>query len=336
MAMEYQSLGRTGVQVSPLCLGGMLFGEQTDETEALAIIDRALDAGLNFLDTANIYNRGRSEEIIGRALRLNGRRARVVLATKVHGTMDAHDPNAGGTSRRHIVEQCEASLRRLQTDVIDLYQLHRPTSTIPIDETLRALDDLVRSGKVRYLGTSTFGAWQLMEALWVSRELGLNRVVCEQPPYHLLDRRIERELVPMAQTYSFALIPWSPLAGGFLSGKYRRGEGPPPGSRLGQHAEGRDPHFTDAAFRVLEVVQALAHERGATPGQVALAWVAQQPGVTSPIIGPRTLAQLEDCLGAVDVRLTAEDRERLDAVASPGQVIVPYYEADFGPHRFRW
>jgi aryl-alcohol dehydrogenase-like predicted oxidoreductase len=336
MVMEYQSLGRTGVQVSPLCLGGMLFGEQTDEAEALAIIDRALDAGLNFLDTANIYNRGRSEEIIGRALRLNGRRARVVLATKVHGTMDAHDPNAGGTSRRHIVEQCEASLRRLQTDVIDLYQLHRPMSTIPIDETLRALDDLVRSGKVRYLGTSTFGAWQLMESLWVSRELGLNRVVCEQPPYHLLDRRIERELVPMAQTYGLALIPWSPLAGGFLSGKYRRGEGPPPGSRLGQHTEGQDPHFTDAAFKVLEVVQALAHERGATPGQVALAWVAQQPGVTSPIIGPRTLAQLEDCLGAVDVRLTAEDRERLDAVASPGQVIVPYYEADFGPHRFRW
>jgi aryl-alcohol dehydrogenase-like predicted oxidoreductase len=336
MAMEYQSLGRTGVQVSPLCLGGMLFGEQTDEAEAFAIIDRALDAGLNFLDTANIYNRGRSEEIIGRALRLNGRRARVVLATKVHGTMDEHDPNAWGTSRRHVVEQCEASLRRLQTDVIDLFQLHRPMSTIPIDETLRALDDLVRSGKVRYLGTSTFAAWQLMEALWVSKELGLNRVVCEQPPYHLLDRRIERELVPMAQTYGLALIPWSPLAGGFLSGKYRRGEGPPPGSRLGQQAEGTDPHFTDAAFRVLDVVQALAHEHGATSSQVALAWVAQQPGVTSPIIGPRTLAQLEDCLRAVHVRLTAEDRKRLDAVASPGQVIVPYYEADFGPHRFRW
>jgi aryl-alcohol dehydrogenase-like predicted oxidoreductase len=334
--MEYRNLGRTGVQVSPLCLGGMLFGEQTDEAEALAIIDRALDAGLNFLDTANIYNRGRSEEIIGRALRHNGRRARVVLATKVHGTMDADDPNAWGTSRRHIIEQCEASLRRLQTDVIDLYQLHRPMSTIPIDETLRALDDLVHSGKVRYLGTSTFAAWQLMEALWVSKELGLNRVVCEQPPYHLLDRRIERELVPMAQTYGLALIPWSPLAGGFLSGKYRRGMGPPLGSRLGQHAEGKDPHFIDPAFTVLDVVQALAHEQEATPSQVALAWVAQQPGVTSPIIGPRTLAQLEDCLGAVDVRLTADDQARLDAVALPGQVVVPYYEADFGPHRFRW
>jgi aryl-alcohol dehydrogenase-like predicted oxidoreductase len=275
--MEYRSLGRTGVQVSPLCLGGMLFGGPTDEAEALKIIDRALDVGLNFLDTANIYNRGCSEAIIGRALQRNGQRARVVLATKVHGTMDEHDPNAWGNSRRHILAQCEASLRRLQTDAIDLYQLHRPMSTIPIDETLRALDDLVRSGKVRYLGTSTFAAWQLMEALWVSKELGLHRFVCEQPPYHLLDRRIERELIPMAQTYGLALLPWSPLAGGFLSGKYRRGERPPPGSRLGQHPEGADPHFTDAAFQVLEVVTALAAEKGCTPSQLALAWVAQQP-----------------------------------------------------------
>jgi aryl-alcohol dehydrogenase-like predicted oxidoreductase len=225
--MDYRSLGRTGVQVSALCLAGMLFGEQTDEAEALTLIDRALDAGLNFVDTANIYSRGRSEEIIGRAFRRDGRRARVVLATKVHGRMDEHDPNAWGNSRRHILEQCEASLQRLQTEVIDLYQLHRPLSTIPMDETLRALDDLVRSGKVRYLGTSTFAAWQLVEALWVSKELGLHRVVCEQPPSHLLDRRIERELVPMAQTYGLALLPWSPLAEGFLSGKYRRGVPPP-------------------------------------------------------------------------------------------------------------
>jgi aryl-alcohol dehydrogenase-like predicted oxidoreductase len=334
--MDYRSLGRTGVQVSALCLGGMLFGEQTDEAEALTLMDRALDAGLNFVDTANIYSRGRSEEIIGRALRRDGRRARVVLATKVHGRMDEHDPNAWGNSRRHILEQCEASLRRLQTEYIDLYQLHRPLSTIPIDETLRALDDLVRSGKVRYLGTSTFAAWQLVEALWVSKELGLHRVVCEQPPYHLLDRRIERELVPMAQTYGLALLPWSPLAGGFLSGRYRRGEPPPRGSRLGQNPEETDPHFTDAAFQVLGVVDALARERGATPGQVAVAWVAQQPGVTSAIIGPRTRAHLEDCLGAMDVQLTAEDRARLDAVTPPGRAIVPYYEADFGPHRFRW
>jgi aryl-alcohol dehydrogenase-like predicted oxidoreductase len=334
--MEYRSLGRTGVQVSALCLGGMLFGEQTDEAEALTIMDRAVDAGLNFVDTANIYTRGRSEEIIGRALRRDGRRARVVLATKVHGRMDEHDPNAWGNSRRHILEQCEASLRRLHTDVIDLYQLHRPMSTIPIDETLRALDDLVRSGKVRYLGTSTFAAWQLVEALWVSKELGLHRIVCEQPPYHLLDRRIERELVPMAQTYGLALIPWSPLAGGFLSGKYRRGEPPPRGSRLGQNSQGTDPHFTDATFRVLEVVTALAHEKGTTLSQLALAWVAQQPGITSAIIGPRTLTQFEDCLGAMDVQLTAEDQARLDAAAPPGRALVSYYEADFGPHHFRW
>jgi aryl-alcohol dehydrogenase-like predicted oxidoreductase len=314
----------------------MLFGGQTAEAEALTIIDRALDAGLNFVDTANIYSRGRSEEIIGRALRRNGRRARVVLATKVHGRMDDQDPNAWGNSRRHILEQCEASLRRLQTESIDRYQLHRPLSTIPIDETLRALDDLVRCGKVRDLGTSTFAAWQLVEALWVSKELGLHRVVCEQPPYHLLDRRIERELVPMAQTYGLAVLPWSPLAGGFLSGKYRRGEPPPLGSRLGQNPEGTDPHFTDATFQVLEVVSALAHEQGATPSQLALTWVAQQPGVTSAIIGPRTLTHLEDCLGAMDVRLTAEDRARLDAVAPPGRAMVPYSEADFSPHRFRW
>jgi aryl-alcohol dehydrogenase-like predicted oxidoreductase len=319
--MEYRSLGRTGVQVSTLCVGCMLFGGQTDEADALRIIDRALEAGLNFVDTANIYSRGRSEEIIGRALWRDGRRARVVLATKVHGRMDEHDPNAWGNSRRHILEQCEASLRRLQTEYIDLYQLHRPLSTIPIDETLRALDDLVHSGKVRYLGTSTFAAWQLVEALWVSKELGLHRVVCEQPPYHLLDRRIERELVP--------------LAGGFLSGKYRRDEPPPRGSRLGQNPVGADPHFTDAALRVLEVVTALAHEQGATPSQLALAWVAQQPGITSAIIGPRTRAHLEDCLGAMDVQLTAEDRARLDAVALPGRALVPYYEADFSPHRFR-
>jgi aryl-alcohol dehydrogenase-like predicted oxidoreductase len=334
--MDYRNLGRTGVQVSALCLGCMLFGAPTDEAEALRLVDRALDAGINFLDTANIYNRGRSEEIVGRALQRNGRRAHVVLATKVHGAMDDRDPNAWGNSRRHIIAQCDASLRRLRTEFIDLYQIHRPMSAIPVDETLRALDDLVRGGKVRYLGTSTFAAWQLVEALWVAKEFGLHRFVCEQPPYHLLDRRIERELVPMAQTYGLALIPWSPLAGGFLTGKYRRGDRPPPGSRLGQNPEGMDPHFTDAAFRVLEGVTTLAAEKGCTPGQVALAWVAQQPGVTSPIIGPRTQAQLEELLGAMDVRLTAEDLARLDAVAPPGRSIIPYYEADFGPSRFRW
>src|SRR5579883_3425716 len=203
--MDYRPLGRTGVKVSPLCLGCMNFGASTPAEDATRIIDRALDEGINFLDTANVYARGLSEEITGEALRRNGKRSRVILATKVYGRVAEDDVNAMGASRRHIIEQCEASLIRLRTDYIDLYQMHRPDPTVPIDETLRALDDLVRSGKVRYIGTSTFAAWQLVESLWVSKELGLNRFVTDQPPYNILDRRAERELAPMAQTFGIAL-----------------------------------------------------------------------------------------------------------------------------------
>ena len=197
--------------VSPLALGAMMLGTRTGRDESFAIIDRALDAGINLVDTANVYGRGASEETVGAALARNGKRKNVILATKVHTRMNDTDPNAEGLSRRHVIEQCEASLRRLGTDYIDVYQLHRRRSAVPIDETLRALDDLVRTGKVRYIGTSTFPAWTLVEALWVSRELGLNRFVSEQPPYNLLDRRVERELLPMAATYGFAVVPWSPL-----------------------------------------------------------------------------------------------------------------------------
>src|ERR671917_287103 len=336
--MEYRSLGRTGVKVSELCLGCMMFGGRTGEEDSFGIIDRAIDAGVNFLDTANVYSTGASEEVVGKALERNGKRDSIVLATKVHGVMDESDPNAGGNHRRHIIEQCEASLRRLKVDHVDLYQVHRPSSEVPIDETLRALDDLIRAGKVRYVGTSTYAAWQLVEALWAAKELGLNRFVTEQPPYHLLDRRIERELVPFAQTYGVALIPWSPLAGGFLTGKYDRDESQSPkDSRYGLEPRrlGRN-HFTNESFKVLEVVQAIASEKGCTPGRVALAWCKDQPGVTSAIIGPRTTEQLEDNLGAAEVSLNDEDRERLDAVAPPGRAKVPYYGADFGPHRFRW
>lgn len=335
--MEYRSLGRTGVQVSSLCLGCMMFGRRAEEADSMDIIDRAIDAGINFLDTANVYARGRSEEIIGKALKRNGKRSRIVLATKVHGRMDDEDPNAAGSSRRHIVDQCEQSLRRLQTDYIDLYQMHRPRSDTPIDETLRALDDLVREGKVRYIGTSTFAAWQIVEALWVAKELGLNRFVTEQPPYHLLDRRIERELVPVALTYGIGIIPWSPLAGGFLTGKYKRGEPRPEDARLQVGAPPRaDSHFTDAAFDVVEEVEAIAAEKGCTLAQLALAWCMGQPGITSPIIGPRTMEQLEDNQGALEVKLTNDDRKRLDGVAPPGRATVSYYDADFGPHRYRW
>ena len=336
--MQYRSLGRTAMKVSPLCLGCMMFGGKTGPEESYSIIDRAIDAGINFLDTANVYSRGRSEEVTGEALKRNGKRHRIVLATKVHGTMADDDPNAYGSSRRHIIEQCEASLRRLQTDYIDLYQIHRPRSDTPIDETLRALDDLIRAGKVRYIGTSTFGAWQFMESLWVAKEYGLNRFVCEQPPYHILDRRIERDLIPMAQTYGVGIIPWSPLAGGLLTGKYTRQNPSPEGARYADVST--NPLWakrkTDEVYDVVEGLLPVAQAKGVTLAQFALAWVVEQPGVSSPIIGPRTMAQLEDNLGALDVTITAEDRAAVDALVPPGRMVSPFYEADFGPHQFRW
>ncbi len=331
--MDVRQLGRTGVKVSPLCLGCMMFGRRTSAEDSYAIVDRALDAGVNFLDTANVYARGLSEEITGEALRRNGKRQRVVLATKVHGRMADDDPNAEGNSRRHIVAACEASLQRLKTDYIDLYQIHRPESGTPIDETLRALDDLIRAGKVRYIGTSTFGAWQVVESLWVSRELGLNRFVSEQPPYNILDRRVERELVPMALTYGIGLIPWSPIAGGLLSGKYRRNQGPPSGSR---YADDSNPNYkrrlVEGIYDVLEPLEALAQSKDCTLVQLALAWLLGQPGVTSPIIGPRTMEQMDEYLGAQSVTLSAEDRRQIDALVPPGDMVSPFYEADFGPH----
>ena len=335
--MEYRNFGRTGMKVSPLCLGCWNFGERTPPQDAYAIVDRALDAGLNFLDTANVYGRGRSEEITGEALKLNGSRSRVVLATKFHGRMNDDDPNAAGSSRRHIIEQCEASLRRLQTDYIDIYQIHRPRPEVAIDETLRALDDLVRAGKVRYLGSSTFAAWQVVESLWVAKELGLNRFISEQPPYHILDRRIERGLVPMALTFGIGLIPWSPLAGGLLTGKYTRGQSAPEGARYAtpEDEPRQSRRLNDSVYDVNEGLLPLAEAKGCTLSQLALAWCAQQPGITSPILGPRTMEQLEDNLGALEVTVTAEDRQRIDELVPPGRMVSPFYEAEFGPSLHR-
>ncbi|GAB4579236.1 MAG: aldo/keto reductase [Anaerolineales bacterium] len=342
--MNYKSLGRTGVKVSELCLGCMNFGGKTPEAEAIHIIHHALDQGINFLDTANVYSRGGSEMVVGKALQRNGKRHKIFLATKVNGRMDDSDIMAAGNNRRHILQQCDASLKRLQTDYIDLYQIHRPRSDTPIDETLRALDDLIRAGKVRYIGTSTFPAWRVMESLWVAKELGLNRFISEQPPYHLLDRSIERELIPLAQTYGLAILPWSPLARGFLTGKYKRGEPIPGDSRLDNDMKGpfgkrTQLHFSDRAYDLLAIVEKLAAEKNCTPSQLALAWVSQQPGVTSPIIGPRTIEQLKDNLGAISIKITEEDRAQLDAVAEPEQAIVPYYHGsmvDFNPSQYRW
>jgi aryl-alcohol dehydrogenase-like predicted oxidoreductase len=334
--MDYRQLGRTGVQVSPLCLGCMMFGRRTSPEDSYTIIDRALDAGVNFLDTANVYARGLSEEITGEALRRNSRRQRVVLATKVHGRMADDDVNALGNSRRHIIAECEASLTRLKTDYIDLYQIHRPESATPIDETLRALDDLVRSGKVRYIGTSTFGAWQVVESLWASKELGLNRFVTEQPPYNILDRRIERELVPMAETFGIGLVPWSPIAGGLLSGKYRRDQPMPADSRFADQTNpNRQDRLVEQVYDVVEQLEPIAQSKDCTLVQLAVAWVLSQPGISSPIIGPRTMPQLEEYLGAPSVRLSQADLETIDQLVPPGGMVSSFYQADFGPHRYR-
>jgi aryl-alcohol dehydrogenase-like predicted oxidoreductase len=334
--MEYVSLGRTGVQVSRLCLGCFNFGLYSPAEEANRIIDRALDAGINFIDTANSYGRGVSEEIVGEALRRNGRRDRVVLATKFWGRMDDDDPNAGGASRRHIIEQCEGSLRRLQTDHIDLYQVHRPDTGAALDETLRALDDLVRAGKVRYIGTSNHAAWQIVDALWASREHRLNRFISDQPPFHILDRRVERELLPMARTYGLAVLPWSPIASGMLGGRYTRGNFAELDRARFVAQSNRAAElnvFSAEAFDVIEGVEAIATDKGVPVSQFSLAWVAAQPGVTAPIIGPRTLEHLEGYLQALAVEITAEDNARVDGLVAPGRAVTNYYDGDYGPHR---
>ncbi len=334
--MDYRLLGRTGVEVSPLVLGCMMFGGKTNEPDSFAIIDKSLDVGINFLDTSNSYNQGQSEEVTGNALRRDGKRDKVILATKYYIRV-GKGPNMMGSSRRFIIEQCEKSLRRLKTDYIDLYQQHRPNPDTAIDETLRALDDLIRAGKVRYVGTSTFAAWQLMESLSVSEKMNLNRFVTEQPPYSIVERRIERELLPMAQTYGIGIIPWSPLAAGLLTGKYRHGAPIPEDSRYATMPQrplerGR---WTSALYDVIDKLDPLAKAKGCTLSQLALAWCMHQPGVTAPIIGPRTMEQLDDNLAALTLTITDDDRKAIDRIVPRGGMVVPFYEAQFGPHPHR-
>lgn len=329
--MEYRSLGRTGVMVTPLCLGAMNFGGPTDEAESIAIINRALDGGINFIDTANVYNGGESERIVGKALAENGKREQIVLATKVHGGMGP-GVNDRGNSRYHIIKACEDSLRRLQTDHIDLYQLHRPDLVVPQDETLRAFDDLVRAGKVRYIGCSTHPAWMVMEALAISERMGLARYTSEQPPYNLLDRRIENELVPLCQKHGLALLPWSPLAGGILSGKYTQemldSGAYPEGSRAERSGAMFRDRVTREAVEVAVQLKAMAEERGMTITQFALLWCKDQPGITSPIIGPRTMAHLEDALPVLEMTLNAADRPLFDALVHPGNAIADFHNSN--------
>ncbi|MBP37966.1 MAG: aldo/keto reductase [Dehalococcoidia bacterium] len=334
--MEYKLFGRTGVYVSPLVLGCMMFGQKTDLKDTCKIVDYAIGEGINFLDTADVYGGGASEEFVGEALERSSKRNEVFLATKVNGRM-SEEPNDIGTSRHHIIEGCEASLRRLKTDHIDLYQLHRPNPHIAIDETLFALDDLITSGKIRYAGSSNFGSWQVVESLWASEKLGKARFVSEQSPFNLADRRAEREHTQMCQTYSVAFIPWSPLAAGGLTGKYTRTAQQASGTRFGDETDpGKMKRFSDGVMDIAEGLVPIAETYNATVAQIALAWVAAQPGVTAPIAGPRTLDQFKDNLGALDVNLTQEDFDKIDQLAPPGTNVADYYEASFTPnaHRF--
>jgi 1-deoxyxylulose-5-phosphate synthase len=326
--MEYRSLGRTGVMVSPLCLGAMNFGGPTTEEESVQIINRALDGGFNFIDTANSYNAGESERIVGKALKENGKRGDVVLATKVFSRVGP-GPNDGDASRWHILKACEDSLRRLQTETIDLYQLHRPSAIIPQDETLRAFDDLVRAGKVRYIGCSTHPAWKVMEALATSESHHLVRYISEQPPYNLLDRRIENELVPLCQKYGLAILPWSPLAMGMLAGRYPSDGSFPEGSRAARNtfAAIRD-RVIPRALEVAQQFSVLAQERGVSPAQLGLLWCKDQPGITAPIVGPRTLGHLEDYLPVLEMKLKEEDRAVFDALVHPGNAVADFFNSN--------
>jgi aryl-alcohol dehydrogenase-like predicted oxidoreductase len=322
--MEHRVLGRTGVNVSPLCLGTMMFGAwgNPDHDDSIRIIHRALDAGINFVDTADVYSGGESEEIVGKAL--EGRRDSVVLATKFHGAM-GDDPNQRGNSRRWLFQEVDNSLRRLRTDWIDLYQVHRSEPETDLDETLGALTDLVRAGKIRYLGSSTFPAHEIVEGQWVSERRGRERFVSEQPPYSLLVRAIEADVLPVCEEYGIGVIPWSPLASGWLSGRYREGRDAPESSRAG-----RVPMRFDLSLpenqRKLEAADALAglaEEAGLSLIHLAIAFVLEHPAVTAPIIGPRTMEQLESQLGAADVRLDRALLDRIDGIVPPGRNFNP-------------
>jgi aryl-alcohol dehydrogenase-like predicted oxidoreductase len=317
--MEHRTLGRTGVKVSPLCLGAMMFGAMgnRDHDDSIAIIHKALDAGINFVDTADVYSRGESEEIVAKALA--GRRDDVVLATKCHMPM-GRDVNMGGSSRRWIVRACEDSLRRLGTDHIDLYQVHRPDPTADVDETLGALSDLIHQGKVLYAGSSCFPGSQIVEAQWVAAQRGRERFRCEQPPYSMLVRGIEADVLPTCETYGMGVIPWSPLAGGWLSGRWRAGATEIQSTRAAR-LPGRYDLSIEGNRRKLDAVEqlaVLAEEAGLTLIHLAIAFVLNHPAVSAAIIGPRTMEHLESQLGAAEVTLTADVLDRIDEIVPPG------------------
>jgi aryl-alcohol dehydrogenase-like predicted oxidoreductase len=327
--MRYRQLGASGLRVSELTMGTMTFGGtggfasvgSTGVEEARSQVDQCLDAGVNLIDTADVYSDGLSEEILGEVL--EGRRDEVLVATKARMPM-GDGPNDAGLSRHHLVAQCEASLRRLRTDHIDLYQVHEWDGQTPLSETLQALDDLVRAGKVRYVGCSNYAGWQLMKALGVAEREGLGRFVCQQIHYTLQAREAEYELLPTAIDQGLGVLVWSPLAGGLLSGKYRRGAPGPEGSRLLSGWDEPPVRDQDKLYDIVDVLVEVAAARGASPAQVALAWLLERPAVTSVIVGARTSEQLSDNLGAADLSLTADELARLEQVSRP-PLLYPYW-----------
>jgi aryl-alcohol dehydrogenase-like predicted oxidoreductase len=323
--MNYRTLGRTGVKVSPLCLGTMMFGKwgNPDPDECIRIIHRALDAGINFIDTADIYAHGESEAIVGKAL-AGGRRDDVILATKVNASM-GDDPNQKGNSRRWIIREIESSLRRLKTEWIDLYLIHRPSPNTDIEETLSALSDLVLQGKVRYIGSSTFPASQIVEAQWAARDRRLTRFICEQPPYSLLVRGVEADVLPTCQRHGIGVVTWSPLAGGWLSGKWRKGAETPISARAKLLPARYDLSMpvNQRKLTAANALGVLAEEAGISLIHLALAFVINHPAVTAAIIGPRTMEQLASQLGAVDLALENTLLDRIDEIVMPGSNVDP-------------
>jgi aryl-alcohol dehydrogenase-like predicted oxidoreductase len=323
--MDLRTLGHTGMRVSPLCLGAMMFGAwgNPDHDECVRITHAALEAGINFIDTADVYSGGESEEIVGKALS-GGRRDGVILATKVHAPMGA-DPNMSGNSRRWIVREVESSLRRLRTDWIDLYQIHRPDPTCDIDDTLGALSDLVHQGKVRAIGSSTFPADFIAEAQWTAERRGRERFECEQPPYSILARGVESAVLPACQRYRMGVIVWSPLNGGWLTGRYRKDSPLPEGGRASRVPDRFSPSRPEVAAK-LDIVESLvdvAGEAGVPLTHLALAFVLTHPAVTSAIIGPRTIEQMTGTLGALEVTLSDEVLDRIDSIVAPGTTVDP-------------
>jgi len=315
--MQYRNLGSSGVKVSPVCLGTMMFGGQTSAADSIRIMHKAIDAGINFFDTANIYNAGQSETVIGEALA--DRRERVVLATKGRAPM-GQGPNESGASRLHLARALDASLKRLKTDYVDIYYVHTPDYMTPIEESLRALDDMVRSGKVHFIGCSNFRAWRLMEALWTSDKLNLNRFACIQPLYNIVNRDIEVELLPACKEFGVGVVSYSPLARGILTGKYKAGEPYPDGSRAARNDKRmQQAELREASFVMAEEIRRHCAKKAIGMSQFALAWCLANPNITSVIIGPRTMEQFDDNMGCLAVTIDEADETFINSLVPPGE-----------------